>query len=180
NRSLRFDTDNLRARNLKVMALRKLGQTAEAAKLLQKSLRLDRLNWWARQLVCDKITCDLQTQLYIAHDYARAGFYDEAVALLSAAAMRTGNDCFSLSSSEGEKDGERGPSNDAHVNRSLPTQDLGALPLLHYTLGWLEQRRGNDKIATKHSQHAATLSTDYCFPSRLEENAVLEATMRAN
>src|SRR6266403_1431306 len=48
NRSLRFDTDNLRARNLKVMVLRELGQTSEAALLLQETLRLDGLDWWAR------------------------------------------------------------------------------------------------------------------------------------
>jgi len=51
---------------------------------------------------------------------------------------------------------------------------------VHYTLGWLEQKRENDKIASKHFRHAATLSPDYCFPSRLEEIAILEAVMHAN
>ena len=48
NRSLRFDTDNLRARNLKVMVLRKLDKTREADSLLQATLQLDPLDWWAR------------------------------------------------------------------------------------------------------------------------------------
>jgi tetratricopeptide (TPR) repeat protein len=51
---------------------------------------------------------------------------------------------------------------------------------MHYTLGWLEQKRGNKTAASKHFQHAAALLPDYCFPSRLEEIAILEAAMRAN
>ncbi len=50
NRSLRFNTDNLRARNLKVMVLRRLGREAEAGVLLRETLALDPLDWWARLL----------------------------------------------------------------------------------------------------------------------------------
>jgi tetratricopeptide (TPR) repeat protein len=148
NRSLRFDTDNLRARNLKVLVLRKSGSTTKAAFLLNETLRLDRLDWWARHLAGQKITCDLQTRLDIAHDYARAGFYEEAIPLLNSATL----------SNHGE----------------------GAAPLVRYTLGWLEHRRGNGAAAISHFKHAARLSPDYCFPSRLEEIAILEAAMRAN
>src|SRR5262249_46236956 len=74
NRSLRLNTDNLRARNLKVMVLRRLGQSGQAGALLEDTLRLDRLDWWGRHLGDQKMTCDLQTLLDIGHDYARAGF----------------------------------------------------------------------------------------------------------
>jgi len=164
NRSLCFNTDNLRARNLKTMVLRKLDQAREAALLLQETLRLDRLDWWARHLGRGKVTCDLQTQLDVAHDYARAGFYGEAIELLSAVDPRKAGQDFRA----------------RNVHHDLPTQDLGAWPLVHYTLGWLEQKRGNDKIALKHFQQAATLSPDYCFPSRLEEISILEGARRAN
>ena len=50
NRSLRFDTDNLRARNLKAIVLRKLGRGDEAESLLRETLALDPLDWWARLL----------------------------------------------------------------------------------------------------------------------------------
>ncbi len=204
NRSLRFDTDDLRARNLKVLVLRKLEQTGEATVLLRETLRLDPLDGWARHLVGEKITCDLQTQLDIAHDYAGAGFYAEAIELLSAIdAEEVGRVCpqravtindagcvFArtavLSRSKPGALGTDAPhlpavqDASARILHSLPTQDLGALPLLHYTLGWLEQRRGNDKVASKHFHQAARLSPDYCFPSRLEEIAILEAAMRAN
>jgi tetratricopeptide (TPR) repeat protein len=153
DRSLRFDTDHLRARDLKVLVLRMLGDYGGAASLLQETLRLDRLDWWARHLNSEQAGCDLQTQLDIAHDYARAGFLAEAVDLLKHAAA---------------------------IPRDLPDQSWGALPLVYYTLGWLETRRGNQKTALGYFQRAARQTPDYCFPSRLEEIAILEMAMKIN
>ncbi len=153
DRSLRFDTENLRARNLKVMVLRKLGETSKAALLLQDTLQLDRLDWWARHLNLEKPGCDLQAQLDIAHDYARAGFYEEAIELLNGAAMTA---------------------------RDLPDQSWGALPLVYYTLGWLHEKAGDKPAALKHFKQAAAVTSDYCFPARLEEILILESAMRAN
>jgi tetratricopeptide (TPR) repeat protein len=152
-RSLRFNAENLSARNLQAIVLRKLGKQDEAAALLKEILALDPLDWWARQLNHEKPKCDLQAHLDIAHDYARAGLFDEAIALLNGAT--------------------------ATVN-DLPDQCWGALPLVHYTLGWLEEKRANRSASLKHFQRAAALSPDYCFPSRLEEIIVLESAMRAN
>ena len=121
--------------------------------MLQETQCLDRLDWWARHLAFEKLQCDLQTQLDIAHDYARAGFLAEAKEVLKGAVA---------------------------TPRDLPDQSWGALPLVHYTLGWLEQKSGKDQAAIAHFKHAATLPPDYCFPARLEEIAVLEAAMRAN
>ena len=86
-RSLRFDTDNLRARNLKVLVLRKLGEPGKANSLLQETWRLDPLDWWARHLEGEAPRCDLQARLDLAHDYARAGFYAEAIGLLAEAPL---------------------------------------------------------------------------------------------
>jgi tetratricopeptide (TPR) repeat protein len=153
NRSLRFNTDNLRARNLKAIVLRQLKRAAEADTLLHEILALDPLDWWARYLNGKKLACDLQTLLDLAHDYTRAGFYSEAIELLKPAGT---------------------------ASRDLPDQSWGALPLVHYTLGWLHIKNGNTKIALKYFKQAAARPTDYCFPSRLQEIAVLESAMRAN
>jgi tetratricopeptide (TPR) repeat protein len=155
DRSLRFDTDNLRARNLKAIVLRKLNRVAEADTLLCETLALDPLDWWARVLAhgSQNISCDTQTALDLAHDFARAGLLSEAVGLLEAASTQRGD---------------------------LPDQSWGALPLIHYTLGWLEQKRGDGKAANKQFKQAAALTPDYCFPARLEEIAILEAAMTAN
>jgi tetratricopeptide (TPR) repeat protein len=153
DRSLRLNTDNLRARNLKVIVLRQLGKTNEAGLRLQSTLQLDPLDCWARQLNGEKPAGDLQTQLDLAHDYARAGFVAEAIQLLQSAAATT---------------------------KDLPDQSWGALPLVHYTLGWLQGKIGDAKSALKSFKQAAACAPDYCFPSRLEEISILKTAIRAN
>ncbi len=81
--ALRLNTDNLRARNLQVLVLRRLGRDAEAAALLAATLALDPLDWWARHLHGEAIACDTQTRLDLVHDCARAGFFEEALTLLT-------------------------------------------------------------------------------------------------
>ena len=153
NRSLRLNTDNLRARNLKAIVLRELHRNDEAGSFLSETLALDPLEWWARHLHGEKLTYDLQTALDIAHDFARAGFFKPAIESLEIVKAK---------------------------KRDLPDQSWGALPLVQYTTGWLHEKLGNRKTALKHFKQAATLAPDYCFPSRLEEIAILESAMRAN
>jgi len=91
--SLRHDTDHLNARNLKVIILRRLGLADEASALIAETLRLDPLDggarWLAGQaLACEfgcEFACDSQTRIDLAIGLARAGQYDDAIALLSAA-----------------------------------------------------------------------------------------------
>jgi tetratricopeptide (TPR) repeat protein len=155
--SLRFDTANLRARNLKVMVLRKINRNEEAEALLRETAGLDLLDWWGRQLrgvvAVDGRGCDLQTQLDIAHDCARAGFFSEAIQLLQ---------------------------NSKAASSDLPDQSFGALPMVDYTMGWLHDKIGDKKSALQLYRRAATQSPDYCFPSRLEDIFILESAMRAN
>jgi tetratricopeptide (TPR) repeat protein len=151
--SLRLNTDNLRARNLQVLVLRKLKRKSEAAELLRQTLALDPLDWWARQLNTDELSCDLQTVLDLTHDYEGAGFYVEAIAMLEKTSAQKSD---------------------------LPDQSWGAFPLVYYTLGWLREKLGDHNSAQKDFRRAAALSPDYCFPSRLEEIAILEKAMRTN
>ena len=85
DRALRVNADNLRARDLRAIVLRRLGRAAEADEQLAATLRLDPLDWWARHLRGEEITCDSKTRLDLAHDAARAGLYAEALALLAPA-----------------------------------------------------------------------------------------------
>ncbi len=205
NRSLCLDTDNLRARDLKVVVLRKLGRASEADALLQETLRLDRLDWWARHLAGENVTCDLQTRLDFAHDYTRAGLFSEAIQLLSSAEADCRAD-FSRQRgtvSQGFQPARlatnsmpgnvRAPADwdsatiserfrgtqIGNLRYDLPTQDLGAWPLCYYTMGWLEGKLGNHKRALEHFQQGAAQSPDYCFPSRLEEIGIFETATRA-
>jgi tetratricopeptide (TPR) repeat protein len=153
DRSLRLNMDNLRARNLKAVVLRKLNRPDEADHLVRETLRLDPLDWWARHLKDGEGGGDLQTLLDLAHDYNRAGLVDEAIGVLKKAAFRV---------------------------KDLPDQSWGAWPLVLYTLGWLHSKTGEKKFAADYFEQAASQPPDYCFPSRLEEISVLQTAMAAN
>jgi tetratricopeptide (TPR) repeat protein len=153
DRSLRLDTDNLRARALRVMVLRRLGRSAEAVDLLGATLRLDPLDGWGRYLDAGVIPEDAQASLDLAHDLARAGFHAEAIDVL-----------------------KRAPESSS----DLPDQGWGAAPLVAYTLGWLCRQGGDERAALSHFRRAAAMPSDYCFPARLEEIAVLESAIAAD
>jgi tetratricopeptide (TPR) repeat protein len=158
DRSLRFDTDNLRARDLKAIVLRQLGRDAEATAVLVDTLALDPLDWWARSLRGEPLACDLQTALDLAHDLARAGLYAAAAGLLS----------------------DRLAPAPKPDTTALPDQSWGAVPIALYTLAALHARRGDPHTAADACRRAAAAPVDYCFPSRLEEVAVLRWAMSVN
>lgn len=153
DRSLRLNAENLRARDLRVIVLRKLGRVAEADALLRETLGLDPLDWWARYLSGEVLQADLQVCLDLAHDYARAGLFAEAISILETAKASP---------------------------RDLPDQNFGATPLVGYTLAWLCQKADDINWASAASRRAASQSRDYCFPARLEELAILAAAVRAD
>ncbi len=53
------------------------------------------------------------------------------------------------------------------------------VPLLHYTLAWLESRRGDGAAAARQRAAAAAAAPEHAFPARLEEIAVLEWAIAA-
>jgi tetratricopeptide (TPR) repeat protein len=166
--SLRFNTDNTRARDLKAIVLGRLDRKNEAEVLLRSTLKLDPLDWWARHLSGEPLGCDLQTALDLALDFSRAGLYVEAIALLRSATRTTAQVSRAAPRTNG------GPSH------SLPNQSWGTAPLVHYYVGWLSQRIGDSQTSAVHYRAAAAAPPDYCFPARLEEIAILEAAMAAN
>jgi tetratricopeptide (TPR) repeat protein len=85
DRALRVNTDNLRARALRALVLRRLGRSEEAKAVLRAARALDPLDWWTRHLLGEEIRCDSQTRLDLAHDFARAGFFSDALGVLSRA-----------------------------------------------------------------------------------------------
>ena len=171
---------NQRAMNLWALALRKDGQRDFAETMLRAFRRTDPLDWWTRHLLGEDMTCDTQTLLDIALDYARAGFYAEAIEMLGARA----SDSFNAAPSEdvGKKTSTRVGERRSGLKSALPPdpRDLGTAPLVHYFLGWLHTKLGHEKAALAEFRHAAAMPPDYCFPSRLEEIAILETAMTAN
>lgn len=85
--ALRMNSEHLKARNLRAIALRKLGCEAEAAALLEATLQFDPLDFWAQYLAGCQLTFDNRVRLDIALDFMRAGLFAEAIDVLKAADM---------------------------------------------------------------------------------------------
>jgi tetratricopeptide (TPR) repeat protein len=84
-RSLRAESENLNARNLKVMVLRKLMQTAAAEALLEDTRALNLLDDWSRYLENGRAPANGQQILDLSFDLVRCGFLTETVAVLAGA-----------------------------------------------------------------------------------------------
>lgn len=80
--SLAVNSDNLRARDLLVIALRNLGSTQCAEQVLGETLALDPLDVWANDLAGREWKGDNQIRLDLAIDYARAGLVQDAKRVL--------------------------------------------------------------------------------------------------
>jgi tetratricopeptide (TPR) repeat protein len=84
-RSLRLDADNLRARWLLALVMRRHGDDRRAEALLRENLSLDPLDYASRHAAGDGIDADASVHLDVALDYAAAGFDREAIELLGSA-----------------------------------------------------------------------------------------------
>ena len=152
--ALRHAADNLRAHALRVLVLRRLGRTSDADAALGAARALDPLDAWLHHLAAatdNAFPFDNQIRLDVAHDYARAGFHAEALALLTAAPASSTNPA-----------------------------DLGTAPLLAYTAAWIAGLAGDQPARLRHLAVARRAAPDHCFPARLEEILVLEAALAAN
>jgi len=160
--SLKTNSDNLNARNLRTTILRTLGATAPSADGASESQHLDPLDVWSRyehESCCAEpaargevpesdVAQRVQTQLKLdlAFDYAAAGFWNEARDLLSPYVSLSGR---------------------VH-------------PIALYLLGYCNDRLGNRSVAVANWADAAKASPNYCFPARIEEMIVLQAALAEN
>ena len=160
--SLKANSDNLNARNLRTTILRTLGATAPSADGASESQHLDPLDVWSRyehETFCAEPTprgevpesdvarrVQTQLKLDLAFDYAAAGFWNEARDLLSAYVSISGQ---------------------VH-------------PIALYLLGYCNDRLGNHSVAVAKWADAANASPNYCFPARIEEMIALQAALAEN
>ena len=147
----RDDSDNLAARDLAVVCLRRLGRTDEADARLAATLALDPLDWWARHLDGDPLTCDARTARDLALQLARAGLLDEALEVLDAVLV----------------DPER---------RTTGGQE----PLLHHHRAVVLDRLGRSDEATLARRLAGASDPTWCFPHGLDDEAALRRSLDAD
>jgi tetratricopeptide (TPR) repeat protein len=79
--------DNLNTRNLAVVVLNRMCRKEEAEAMLRETRRADRLDIWSRYLESGEGPKDNRLRMDLALDYARAGLWDDAIALLAGADM---------------------------------------------------------------------------------------------
>ena len=146
--ALRVNADNLKARNLAVIALRMLDRRPEAEMLLAETRRLDPLDIWSRHLERQELPEDNQQRLQLAFDHMAAGLLDDAIKIF------------------------------ASIQPARSRFD-GAVPMALYALAWCHAQRREAADAAAAYAQAAEECPDHCFPHRLEELRVLEATIAA-
>jgi len=179
DRSLLTNAANLKARDLKAALLRRLGRLPEALQLVQATMEMDKLDYWAgnelillyraqgalapegapaearaTQALAAIMRGDggvLQAQRYLdlAYDYAGAGLWAEASDVLRRL-----------------------------VESKSPGQPV--YPMVLYTLGRLARQLGHHEEAQAYAQRAMSMPPDYCFPFRLEEMDILEQALADN
>lgn len=87
-RALAVEGEQLQLRALLVVALRAMGQQAEADDVLTSARRLDPLDWWLRDLAGDSLDVDAQVLLDVGLEYASCGLLDDALRLFALAEDR--------------------------------------------------------------------------------------------
>ncbi|MCC5835081.1 MAG: DUF5107 domain-containing protein [Opitutales bacterium] len=159
------DADNQKAIVLRAIQLRRREQPEEAQRLLTELVAKDPLDHWAH---CELRFCnnelgdalklcrnDAQTVIDVVLDYVDVGCIEEGIRLLEVHDF-----------SPRPEQAVPNP-----LSKSLSTDYLAA---------WLYHREGDQKRSQERLKGASTASSDYFFPSRLEELKILEWAVNVN
>lgn len=159
DKSLIKNWNNHKARHLKVLILRKMGDENKAQKLVEESLKIDQFNFGilfenylygqdreGLQYFEKMLRNNVHNYIEFSLDYAQAGFYNEAIELLS-----------------------------------IYTDNVSDIyPMAAYFIGWYFEKDGDFQSAAQWYRKAQNQSIDYCFPNRLEEVVVLKSALKVN
>ncbi len=151
DRSLTSNTRHYRARHLRIALLHSLGQTAAAAAEAQLSLQLDPLEYGALWEL---------SQMGVGAENTRQLRADPGIAI-ELALDYTHAGLFQQA---------------VDILEPWSRKDT----LACYTLGWVYARSGAENLASATFQQAATLSSDYIFPNRLEDVLILQKATELN
>ncbi len=146
---------NVKARALKAYLLRKLGRTAGAADMIAENLRVDPFDYVSR----------------MEQALADAGQRDKHLERLNALA-RNFHENYLMTARDYAEFGAYGEA------AAVLSQCGEAWPMLYYYKAFYLGKTGAD--VSQILSQAARCSTDYCFPNKLEDIAVLEYALKEN
>lgn len=166
--SLRHNSDNLNAWNLRIAALRKLGRTSEAEEALQQALGIDSLNAWTRHMAGLALNGGNPLLLDVAFDYLRCGFGAEAQETLSQADLKATDGSVPIVLYARGEDGSQAPPDYCFPSRLEELLLLEAAIRIkpadasaHYYLGnWHYDRRRHCE-AIHHWEESARLNSGF-------------------
>ncbi|MEU6860695.1 DUF5107 domain-containing protein [Glycomyces sp. NPDC046736] len=145
--ALRTAPDDSRAHALRIVALRNLGRSAEAAAALAERLAAEPLDQVAQALDGRDLACDPRTLIDVALELAAAGAHDEALPLLARAAT------------------------------TEPTPAGEVRPIAGYHLARLLDTLGRTDEAEQARRSAREAPADRCFPCGLDDHDALRAAL---
>ena len=169
NLSLTTNSVNTKALNLKCIILRKLEKNEEAEMFVVQIFDIDLLNHWARNelyLLKKKESLEEQaarqlTELKeIMRDYPQS-YIELATDYMHGGFWEEAIEILTCAVKIGKK-------------------GISDYPIISYYLGYLYLKKGEQHQANQYFQAASKMSTDYCFPFRLETIDVLKAAFENN
>jgi tetratricopeptide (TPR) repeat protein len=140
-----LDSEQLQARDIAVVLLRRLGRQDEAAALLAETLALDPLDRWAMDLGGNHVLADGPTGIDIALEYATVGEIDAALRIFGDVAMMP-----------------------------TPPGQVAVGPLAYYHCADLQRRFGDPAAASRSADSAQAAVATNCLASRLDDADMLE------
>jgi len=168
DRSLSTNMLNTKALSLKTAVLRRLGRLREAERLASEVLAFDPLDFWAgNELYLVKSAMGLKKEAIEEMRALRVMMRDSVQSYLETAIDYSNCGLWDeaieiLSRLVSSKSAE------------------SAYPLLYYWLGYLWEKKGEEKEALKYYKLASKMPVDYCFPFLLESIRVLGSVEKRN
>lgn len=150
---------NHKARHLKVVIFRRLGRREEAMSYIEDSLKIDRFNFgilYEKYLIGQETLYKDQVK-ELLRDYVH-NYIEYSIDYAQAGLFDEATSFLLMYLEDKEQ----------------------VYPIVHYFLGWFRELSGESEKALAHYRKAADMTTDYCFPNRLEEVQALEAAVAAN
>jgi tetratricopeptide (TPR) repeat protein len=166
-RSLVHNARNFNARHLKMALLRKLGRVAEAVSVAEETTRLD---------IADFAAYNEQFLLYLSRGEAE---HAETVLKTLTRLMRNDVHNYIALATDYAQCGLYEEGRDI-LHRLVMDASHDVYPMLHYYLGYFNEKLGRADLAYTHRQMGSRATPDYCFPNSLDDLGVLESAIVAN
>jgi tetratricopeptide (TPR) repeat protein len=157
--SLDTNLQNNKAHILKAVLKRHQNKRDESRQILNDLLKVDPLDQWARfekgmltgnfDSFLKSSRNDAQTVIDIAFDYADAGFYEEAILLIEL-------------------------HHQSEIKECAVPNPMKKSAMTHFLQAWLYSKSNQKENSATILKEASELNPDYFFPSRVQEQIVLE------